>query len=231
MLCVNRCLWRRAWTKPSSTSAESWSTRPTTSTSPNPKLPAWRKDGPDTTECRRGLFSKTLMRTFLEAAEDEPRAPLWRCSVEQSSVGLVFLFVFLFNSFVFLKKRHFVFLQTVSWRKNNSVALSWSCSCCLVCASSPELALLLADEPESEKVCPCGGSRIPARLFFLFFFVNLCFFCYLNHRLDERYRSYYTSVRVCLISVMVCPPQRRVTWLPVCPTVPFVLSVAINTRQ
>lgn len=176
MLCVNRCLWRRAWTKPSSTSAESWSTRPTTSTSPNPKLPAWRKDGPDTTECRRGLFSKTLMRTFLEAAEDEPRAPLWRCSVEQSSVGLVFLFVFLFNSFVFLKKRLFFFLQTVSWRKKNSVALSWSCSCCLVCASSPELALLLADEPESEKVCPCGGSRIPARLFFLFFFLWICAF-------------------------------------------------------
>lgn len=49
-LCVCRCHWKKAWIKQSSTSAGNWSTRPTTSTSPNPKPPAWRKDDRGTTE-------------------------------------------------------------------------------------------------------------------------------------------------------------------------------------
>lgn len=104
MLCIDRCPWRRAWTKPSSTSAESWSTRPTTSTSPNPKLRAWRKDGPDTTESRHRLFiPKMLMRTLF--SRQPLRTSQEHCSedaVKLSGTGVLF-----FNSFVFLKRRHF----------------------------------------------------------------------------------------------------------------------------
>lgn len=52
-----------------------------------------------------------------------------------------------------------------------------------------------------------GGPQPQRAFFFPALFVNLCCFCYLIHRLGERYRSYYTSVCTCLISVMVCPPQ------------------------
>lgn len=61
-LCVDRCPWRRAWRKPSSTSAENWSIRPTTSTSPNPKRPALRKADPDT-------FKQDLLSIFDACAE------------------------------------------------------------------------------------------------------------------------------------------------------------------
>lgn len=174
MLCVDRCLWRRAWTKPSSTSAESWSTRPTTSTSPNPKLPAWRKDGPDTTECHHGLFSKTLTRTFLEAAEDEPRAPLWRCSVEQSSVGLVFFFVFLFNSFVFLKKRHF-FLSR-QFLEEKKIVLPCCGAAAAVWYALPHLSsrCFWRSSPNQRKFVHAGGPE--SQRAFFFFFLWICAF-------------------------------------------------------
>lgn len=49
-LCVCRCRWKKAWIKPSNTSAESWSIKPTISIFPNPRRHEWKKADPDTTE-------------------------------------------------------------------------------------------------------------------------------------------------------------------------------------
>lgn len=65
-LCACRCRWKKAWTKPSNTSAESWSIKPTISISPNPRLHAWKKADPDTTEelCSTRGYWRTFQSGF-----------------------------------------------------------------------------------------------------------------------------------------------------------------------
>lgn len=73
-LCVCRYHWKKGWIKPSSILAGNWSTRPTTSTSPNPKPPAWRKADHGTTEVpapsaqTRQKREAKLLQTALEAS-------------------------------------------------------------------------------------------------------------------------------------------------------------------
>lgn len=227
-LSIDRCLWRRAWTKPSSTSAESWNTRPTTSTSPNPKPPAWRRDDRDTTESCHRLFSlpKRERGHYSRANEDEAKSAALKMQRQVKLSGTCLFFFFSFNSFVFLKKRLFFLSSSRQFfRKEIVLPCRGAAATVWFAPSHP----LLIDEPKSEKVCPgegdgWGRGRGVANLSLpLFFSSSFCefvlfFFCYLIHRLDERFKSYSTSVRACLISVMVCPPQTScLSHCTVCP--------------
>lgn len=65
-LCGCRCRWKKAWIKPSNTSAESWSIKPTISIFPNPRRHEWKKADPDTTEelCSSQGYWRTLPSGF-----------------------------------------------------------------------------------------------------------------------------------------------------------------------
>ena len=161
LMCVfrTRCRWRRAWTKPSITSAKNWSIRPTTSTSPNLKLHAWRKDGPDTTEraCPT-TDSPRRMWTLL-------RGQLFKlhCWPQHSGIWIL----------VFEKQRH-----VVSLLKTIALPCVGAAAALRVWVSSPRPSLRAG-----------RTSLTPKQLFQtnksdtqpIFFFVNLCFW-YLNCR-------------------------------------------------
>lgn len=113
--CVDRCRWRKAWTKPSSTSAESSSTRPTTSTSPNPRPPAWRKLGPDTTK----VASPTTDSPTAERDVNTPQRSL------EELLSKIYTWAEHSGIWCLLLGSK----GTTFEKKKRCVALCWSCTC------------------------------------------------------------------------------------------------------
>lgn len=214
--CVDRFPWRKAWTKLSSTSVGSLSTRPTTSTSPNLKPPAWRKEDPDTTEVGFSISNSTKTQKDVKTPQSTPwRVTLWNTLLSRA----------LWDVVSFFEKQRQLSLKSLKKKKSlkkslkKSVALHWSCSStCVVRASLPELAFFDGLGFEARNLKP----RLPFLWMLLLLFKSQTWESCL-----ETARTVHL-LRVYFMSFMMFCLQRWATWLCFSTGCFVLLSVAFQ---